>query len=146
MSRKDFEEFIRFGIAMLLGFILALGIIFGLNVLTVWAYEPADIVLIGKVVNHEAKNESELGQRLVIDTILNRVESDKFPNTVYDVIHQPGQYCDPDEYAPRWMYSLIAQEMVNRTNDKVLWYRTKKYHTYGTPLLVEGAHYFSGGE
>lgn len=24
--------------------------------------------------------------------VLNRVASDKFPNTIYDVIHQPGQY------------------------------------------------------
>ena len=142
----EIKETLKFCIALAVGMLLALAIIFGLNCLTVLAYDASDIVLIGKVLNHEAKYESELGQRLVIDTILNRVESDKFPNTVSEVINQPGQYCNPKEYAPQWMYSIIAQEMYNRTNDKVLWYRTKKYHTYGTPILVEGAHYFSGGE
>ena len=108
-------------------------------------YDPADIVLIGKVVQHEAGNQSDLGKRLVCDTILNRVESEKFPNTVYDVINQPGQYCNPSDYPPREMYTLVAEEIYARTNNQVLWYRTKKYHTYGVPVLVEGDHYFSGG-
>lgn len=109
-------------------------------------YSPNEMVMIGKVVNHEAGNQSELGIRLVIDTIMNRVESDKFPDTVKDVIGQQGQYCNPKEYCPRWMYSLIAQEMYNRTNNKVLWYKTKSYHKYGTPIIQEGDHYFSGEE
>ena len=108
-------------------------------------YDAADVVMIGKVVQHEAGNQSELGKRLVIDTILNRVESDRFPNSVYEVINQPGQYCNPKEYAPVELYSIIAQEMYVRTNDQVLWYRTKKYHKFGVPIIKEGAHYFSGG-
>ena len=143
---KDFiKEVIKFSIAGIIAFVIAMTIIFSV---TAWGYEysPADIVMIGKVVNHEALNQSEMGQRLVIDTILNRVESDKFPNTVQEVINQPGQYCNPKEYAPQWMYSLIAQEMINRTNPDVLWYRTKKYHKFGDPIVVEGDHYFSGGK
>ena len=108
-------------------------------------YNPADIVLIGKVVQHEAGNQSDLGKRLVCDTILNRVESERFPNTVYEVINQPGQYCNPSKFPPKDMYKLVAEEIYNRTNHEVLWYRTKRYHKYGTPLIVEGNHYFSGG-
>ena len=110
-----------------------------------YEYTPEDIVSIGKIIQHEAPNESELGQRLVIDTILNRVESADFPNTVEEVLRQPGQYCDPKEYPPRDVYRLIAEELYFRTNSKVLWYRTKRYHTYGIPIVKEGAHYFSGG-
>ena len=109
-------------------------------------YDPADIVLIGKVVQHEAGNQSDLGKRLVCDTILNRVESENFPNTVYEVINQPGQYCNPKKFPPDGMYKLVAEEIYNRTNHEVLWYRTKRYHKYGTPLVVEGNHYFSGGK
>ena len=109
-------------------------------------YDPADIVLIGKIVHHEAGNQSDLGKRLVADTILNRVESDKFPDTVYEVINQPGQYCNPDKYPSKDMYRLVAEEIYSRTNDKVLWYRTNRYHSYGVPILKEGNHYFSGGE
>ena len=111
-----------------------------------YEYHPADIVLIGKVVHHEAGNQSDLGKRLVCDTILNRVESDKFPNTVYDVINQPGQYCNPSEFPPKEMYKLVAEEIYTRTDDSIYWYRTKKYHKYGTPIRKEGNHYFSGGK
>ena len=107
-------------------------------------YTPEDIVAIGKLVQHECPHESELGQRLVVDTILNRVESDEFPNTVEEVLSQPGQYCTPKEFPPKDIYKLIAEEVYTRTNDKVLWYRTKKYHTYGEPIIQEGNHYFSG--
>ena len=109
-------------------------------------YDPADIVLIGKVVQHEAGNQSDLGKRLVCDTILNRVESENFPNTVYDVIMQPGQYCNPKKFPPEDIYRLVAEEIYVRTNPQVLWYRTKRYHKYGTPLMIEGNHYFSGGK
>lgn len=109
-----------------------------------YEYTPEEMVMIGKIVQHECPHETELGQRLVIDTIMNRVESEAFPNTVRDVLAQPGQYCNPNKYPPEDIYILIAQEAYNRTNPNVLWYRTKKYHSYGTPILVEGSHYFSG--
>ena len=111
-----------------------------------YEYQPADIVLIGKIVQHEAGNQSDLGRRLVCDTILNRVESEKFPNTVWDVVNQPGQYCLPEKFPPDDMYRLVAHEIYFRTNYEVLWYRTKRYHKYGTPIVVEGDHYFSGGK
>lgn len=110
-----------------------------------YEYTTTDIVLIGKLIQHEAAYESELGQRLVIDTVLNRVESEKFPNTVEEVLSQPGQYCNPSEYPPKRVYRLVAEEMRWRTNPDVLWYRTKRYHSYGNPIIKEGAHYFSGG-
>ena len=131
-----------------IGFLLMtiLIFLFFCGAITVDAYEytPEDIVLIGKVINHEAPHESELGQRLVIDTILNRVESDEFPNSVFGVISQPGQYCLPKKLPPKEIYHLVAEEMYNRTNSRVLWYKTKKYHTYGFPIIKEGSHYFSG--
>lgn len=130
-----------------IGIILEILMLLSVTEVNVYGYEytPSDVVLIGKIVEHEAPHESELGKRLVIDTILNRVESDRFPNTVYDVINQPGQYCNPKKYPQDGIYRLVAEEIYFRTNKNVLWYRTKRYHTYGTPLLVEGAHYFSGG-
>ena len=109
-----------------------------------YEYTPEEVVMIGKIVQHECPHESELGQRLVIDTIMNRVESEAFPNTVRDVLNQPGQYCNPSKYPPDYIYALIAQEAYNRTNNQVLWYRTKTYHKYGTPIIQEGSHFFSG--
>lgn len=107
-------------------------------------YTPEDIVSIGKLVQHECPHESELGQRLVVDTILNRVESDEFPDTVKEVLNQPGQYCNPKKFPPENIYHIVAEEIYTRTNDRVLWYRTKRYHSYGEPIIQEGNHYFSG--
>ena len=51
-----------------------------------------DIELIALVTMAEAEGECEKGKRLVIDTILNRVDSKHFPDTVYDVVYQKNQF------------------------------------------------------
>ena len=51
-----------------------------------------DMKLIAQMTMAEAEGESEYGKRLVIDTILNRVDSSTFPDTVYDVLYQPYQF------------------------------------------------------
>lgn len=47
-----------------------------------------DIDLIAKITYLEAGNQSLTGQRAVVEVILNRVLSPKFPNTVSEVIYQ----------------------------------------------------------
>ena len=128
--------------------LLIIGFVIGLLLTTIPVkaneYDTTGLVKIAKVAYHEANNQSELGKRLVIDTILNRVESDEFPNTIEGVLSQPGQYCNPSKYPPDDYYRLVAEELYFRTNSKVLWYRTKRYHKYGVPIIKEGDHYFSG--
>ena len=51
-----------------------------------------DIELIALVTMAEAEGEPEEGKRLVIDTILNSVDSKHFPDTVEGVIYQPSQF------------------------------------------------------
>ena len=48
--------------------------------------------LIYQITYLESGNQSMEGQRAVIEVILNRVLSDKFPNTVEGVLSQPGQF------------------------------------------------------
>ena len=131
---------------LLFGMVLMFLIICTLLAIPVSAheYDPSEIVLIGKVVHHEAGNQSELGKRLVADTILNRVESDKFPNTVAEVINQPGQYCNPTKYPPDGTYKIVAEEIYMRTNPKVLYFKAGGYHSFAVPIVKEGNHYFSG--
>lgn len=45
-----------------------------------------------KCVQAEAGNQDIYGKRLVAAVILNRVESDKFPNTITEVINSPHQF------------------------------------------------------
>ena len=48
-----------------------------------------DLYLLAKCVYAEARGESYVGQVAVAAVILNRVESEKFPNTIAGVIYQP---------------------------------------------------------
>lgn len=108
-----------------------------------------DAVLIAKLVLAEAEGEPEMGKRLVIDTVLNRVDSSDFPNTVYDVVYQPYHY------DPAWdgridlfselddTFKLVVDEIQHRTNSEVLYFRTDKFHEFGTPMEQVGNHYFS---
>ncbi len=98
----------------------------------------------------EAEGESELGKRLVIDTILNRVDDPKFPDNIYDVIYYPNAFSGTDpvrmnncEYDLE-VETLVLQELAERTNTEVLYFRTGCYSKYGEPLFVEDHHYFSG--
>ncbi|MBE5917615.1 MAG: cell wall hydrolase [Pseudobutyrivibrio ruminis] len=45
-----------------------------------------------KLAMAEAENQGVIGKALVMCVVKNRVESDQFPNTIEDVIFQPGQF------------------------------------------------------
>ena len=108
-----------------------------------------DMELIAHMTMAEAEGESEYGQRLVIDTILNRVDSSTFPDTVYDVLYQPYQFSSIKDgrftrcHVKKELYELVVEEVHNRTNYDVIFFRTGHYSKYGTPLFKEGAHYFN---
>ena len=132
---------------MLIGVTLTIIFLMVLSI-TAEAYEytPEEIVLIATVAQSEAGNQTELGRRLVIDCILNRVEAEEFPDSVSGVILQRGQFTSHRLSPPPEMITLAAEELYFRTNSNVLWFRTKQYSKYGAPIIQEGAHYFSGKE
>lgn len=111
--------------------------------------EKTDVDLLALVTMAEAEAESEYGKRLVIDTILNRVDSPKFPSSISDVVYQPNQFTSMwngrvDKcYIREDIRQLVIEEMKNRTNSEVIFFRTNHYSGYGTPLFQEGNHYFS---
>lgn len=108
-----------------------------------------DVELIALVTVAEAEGESEYGKRLVIDTILNRVDSKHFPDTIYGVIYQPNQFTSmTNGRVDRCVVTddvrqLVREEMESRTNSEVIFFRTGHYSPYGTPLFQEGSHYFN---
>ena len=48
--------------------------------------------LLARIAWREARGEKTLGMRMVIEVVLNRVLSSQFPNTVYGVLYQNGQF------------------------------------------------------
>ena len=102
-----------------------------------------DMKLIGQVVVSEALWEPDIGKIYVIDTILNRVDNERFPNTIEGVVKQPNQYVKSSGSVPDEIMLLVQYEVIARTNRDVLYFRNKHYHTFGTPVASFGNHYFS---
>ena len=111
-------------------------------------YLEDEIELLALVTVAEAEGESEYGKRLVISTILNRVDAREFPNTIHGVIYQKNQFTS------MWngrinrcvvtddVRQLVREEMISRTNYDVLYFTAGGYGQYGTPLFQVGNHYF----
>lgn len=108
-----------------------------------------EIRLIALTTCGEAEGESEYGKRLVIDTILNRVDCPNFPNTVSGVIYQKGQFeCMWTDrlsrsYVDDDICDLVREELRDRTDDQVIFFQQGCYSPYGSPLYKVGCHYFS---
>jgi len=106
-----------------------------------------EIELLARVVFGEAGNQDEMGKRLVIDCVLNRVGRRGFSNSITGVLYQPGQFTVVNRLSrfpvDEGICNLIREEMSNRTNSEVLYFRPRHYHNFGTPLFQHGAHYFS---
>lgn len=114
-----------------------------------YGYSNEELVLMAQITVAEAEGESEYGKRLVIDTILNRKDSGYFPDTVTEVIYQPNQFsCIANGRFDRVKadgetVDLVVQEIKDRSNYDVIFFCAGGYSAYGTPLLIEGNHYFS---
>ncbi|MDD9268352.1 cell wall hydrolase [Paenibacillus sp. GCM10023248] len=50
-----------------------------------------------RIIHAEARGESFLGQVAVGAVVLNRVQSEQFPDSILEVIHQPGQFSAIDD-------------------------------------------------
>ena len=55
-------------------------------------YSEKDLRLLSAIIFCEAGDQCYAGQKAVGIVVLNRVKSDKFPNTVEDVLYQSGQF------------------------------------------------------
>ncbi len=116
-----------------------------------WPYpiSQEEIELIALVTMAEAEGETELGQRLVIDTILNRVDDSHFPDNVTDVIFQPNQFTSMWNgrvdrcYVKEELVELVKEELLERTNYECVFFTAGGYSNYGVPMFQECCHYFS---
>ena len=110
-----------------------------------------DLELLALTTYAEAEGESEYGQRLVIDVILNRVDHPGFPNTIHEVIYEPDQFdifdngrinrVEIDEHIAR----LVNEELNCRTNTEVLYFNSIGFNNWSESMFDGpiGNHYFS---
>ena len=118
---------------------------------TGYQYTEGEIKLIAQLTMAEAGNQSELGKRLVIDVVLNRVDhpDPQYPDTVQEVIYQKNQFSPIGDgrfekcYATEENIQLVKEEIERRTDHDVIFFRTTRYSDYGVPMYCVGDHYFS---
>lgn len=108
-----------------------------------------DVDRIALLTMAEADDECELGKRLIVDTILNRVRSNQFPDTIEKVIYEPNQFESVKSgyieqcYIKDDIRRLVLEELKRQISYDVIFFRTKHYSDYGYPLIQCGTHYFS---
>ena len=107
-------------------------------------------------VYFEAGNQGEEGMRLVADTILNRANDDKFPDSIRAVLTQRNQFSYwrqkhfkihyKEEFIKAQIVSLKAL-LTGSKNKEVLFFHTKqvsKKCRYGTHVITYKNHVFCG--
>ena len=109
----------------------------------------SDIDLMAATVYYEANTEDMEGKRLVVSVILNRMESEQFPNDVRSVISQKGQFVTykysqymSDTDIPIDCYGAVLAELDDRTDTEVLFFSSEGYNG-NQSLYQHGNHYFS---
>lgn len=94
----------------------------------VHATEYSEIELLERVVEAEAGNQGLIGKRLVVAVIYNRVASDKFPNTINEVLTSPHQFSTVWNGAvdkvtvSNETKAAVQMELVQRTDPEILYF------------------------
>jgi spore germination cell wall hydrolase CwlJ-like protein len=88
--------------------------------------------LLARIVYAEARGEPYNGKVAVAEVVLNRVEHEDFPDTIYDVIYQQGQFQPvsngainntPDEESIKAVKEALNK--TNLTNGSLFFYNSK---------------------
>ena len=105
--------------------------------------------LLAMCVEAEAGNQGDLGKRLVVDVVLNRVDDPDYPDTIDAVIMQKNQFSVVGDGRIWQMipaestYAAVRAELEHRTNYEVLFFTAEGFSKYGTDWQKVGDHYFS---
>ena len=116
-----------------------------------WGIQLTDeeIELLAKILWVEARGESEEGKKAVVEVIFNRMISEEFPDTLYDVLSQknPTQFAswklrhtaEPTEKEYAVIEAVLAGE-TKVVSENTLYFATKKL-TRNLDVKI-GGHYF----
>ena len=108
--------------------------------------------LLAAVVEAEAGNQDLTGKRLVVDVVLNRVDSPLFPDNIVDVLEQELQFTTMHNGAVEeagWHmqeddYKAVMMEISGERLDYDIYFFTAgEYNSCGRPAYIHGDHYFS---
>ena len=110
-----------------------------------------ELELLAAVVEAEAGNQDMIGKRLVVDVVLNRVDSPLFPDTITEVLEQPGQFTtmwngaveDAGWHMQEDDYTAVMMEVTGTRLDYDIYFFTAgEYNASCKPAYIHGDHYF----
>lgn len=120
---------------------------------------------LASAVYFEARGETLDGQLAVADVVLNRVKSDKYPDTICEVVEQPWQFSfvnatgripAANRASDAWKKAVAISEIAladldQKVSEGVLWYHADYVAPAWGPRLVRekkvGLHiFYSGGK
>lgn len=110
-----------------------------------------ELELLAAVVEAEAGNQDMIGKRLVVDVVLNRVDSPLFPDTIMEVLEQPGQFTtmwngaveDAGYHMQQDDYDAVMMEVTGKRLDYDIYFFTAgEYNDSCKPAYIHGDHYF----
>ena len=111
----------------------------------------SDLDLLAALVWAEAGDQPiPEGLCYVCDVVLNRVDSPAWPNTIADVIYQPGQFSVVNNGAlnrafgniPQVCYDAVQSQLAGRLNYDIIYF-SMGYNANGTLAFTHGTHYYS---
>lgn len=113
-----------------------------------------EIALMERCVMSEAGNQSIECQEAVATVILNRWQHpDKYPDTIEGVIMDPGQFSTHDNGKPTVSVRVAVHNAIVYYNtavqdlpSQIYYFRSGRYHEFGTPYECIDDLYFSGAE
>ena len=110
-----------------------------------------ELELLAAVVEAEAGNQDMTGKRLVVDVVLNRVDSPLFPDTITEVLEQPGQFSTMWNGAVEeagWHmqeddYTAVMMEVTGvRLDYDIYFFTAGEYNASCKPAYIHGDHFF----
>lgn len=110
-----------------------------------------EMELIAQLVHAEAGNQDLTGKRYVVDVVLNRVDSSRFPNSVEEVIFQENQFSVIKDGAfeeAAWNltdedFEAVRLEYEERLNYNILYFGQKKTRYAKNESFKYKDHWFS---
>lgn len=109
-----------------------------------------DFELLCRTTFCEAGNQDFETQKMACLTILNRLKSNRFPDTIHDVIYSKNAYevttwsnFNSIEWTEQVEQAVISALQENNHPADMFYFRTEHFHTFGESYIKSDDLYFS---
>lgn len=108
-------------------------------------YTTDEIDLLARVVMSEGSVLPFEAKQAICETVLNRVDSEKYADTIYEVVCSEKQFSTKDNGEPtEECYEAVISAIQYRAFPRdMYWFRDTKYHIFAKPYMNISNMFFS---